>query len=375
MREALMSDVTWMDRVAAGTGLEDRAPTSDADVEVCINDVAASEFDRIVAAAADGSYEQTSVYAEACWGARTQRCLIRRRGQVLAGAIVAILTAPMLRQGLAYVKFGPFWRLGSLPRTEDYAAAIHALARHYCTDRGHHLSILPRPNPDYTAEEIAVLKRSGFRANNDVVDKNRYLVNVAQNADDLKTSLAQKWRYNLRQSIKNGVTVEHAENEASISAFQSMHRQMVVRKRFHDADAIELLPDMLSRLPATLAPRIYTASKDGTPVAGAVVGCLGDTAYYVFGSSTGEALPLKAGFALQWRIAQDLVKEPQIRWYDLGGEAMSPGLRQFKHGLVGRSGAIVEMEGEFGFWRPGLGHLTAAAIYAIRDVQRWLRKS
>ena len=104
---------------------------------------------------------------------------------------------------------------------------------------------------------------------------------------------------------------------------------------------------------------------EGTPVAGAVVAVLGDTAYYVFGATSDEALPLKAGYALQWWIVNWL-SDKKVRWYDLGGEAMEPGLRQFKKGLVGKSGVVLAMPGELDYWTHAVGQIVADGIYGFR---------
>ena len=372
MRHDVISDRGWS-VVTPPLTVEERLGES-AGIEIGIDDVAPDAFDAIVAAAADGSYEQTSIYVQGQWERRSERCLVRQHGTVIGGAIVVKLCAPFTDRGLAYVKYGPVWRLNGAADMERYAAVVKALAQHYCTERGFHLSILPRPNPDFMAAEIAVLEEAGFRVSRDMADPNRYLVNVAQASDALMASLAQKWRYNLRKSLKSGLEIEESRSDDTIATFVRLHRQMVDRKQHDDVDSIDLLPAMVSELPPRIAPRLYIARRNGAPVVGAVVGRLGDTAYYLFGSSAAEALPLKAGYALQWFIAEALTRDPQVRWYDLGGEAMSAGLRQFKSGFVGRSGAIVEMGGECHAWRFGVGTATARAIFALRKGRRWLKR-
>ena len=373
MRRDAVSEVDWS-AAAPMSSSGERSVDGAAGIEVSINDVTPEVFDGIVATASDGSYEQTSIYVHGQWGRRAERCLVRHRGVVVGGAVVVKLTLPLIEKGLAYIKYGPFWRLGGEMDIEHYATVVAALARHYCDERGFHLSLLPRPNPDFMAAEIAALEEAGFRASHDVADPNRYLVNVGLTSDELLAGLAQKWRYNLRKAFKSGLEVEQSESPAAIDAFTDLHREMVARKRHDDVDSIELLPDMIESLPAGIAPRLYLARRHGKPVVGAVVGCLGDTAYYLFGSSAADALPLKAGYALQWFIAEALTRDPAIRWYDLGGEAMSDGLRQFKRGFVGRSGAIVEMGGEFHAWRMGVGTVAARAVFALRNGRRWLKQ-
>jgi hypothetical protein len=77
-----------------------------------------------------------------------------------------------------------------------------------------------------------------------------------------------------------------------------------------------------------------------------VVAVCGDTAFYVFGATDDAALALNAGYALQWWIVEWLSTLP-VRWYDLGGEALDAGLRQFKKGLVGKARRRRRGEREF----------------------------
>ena len=341
--------------------------------QISINSCDEVQWDRIVAGMEDGSYDQTTVYAQGRWPGRTERCLVYNNDDILGGAIVVLLTAPMLKWGLAYVKFGPFWRpKGQFVSLDNYETVIHAIWQHYCCQRGHHLSILPRPNPEFMAAEMVTLRRLGFRSRGNEVDPYRYMVDVSLEPEELLAGLSQKWRYNLRKAQKNPVTVERHDDLSAVEVFVDLHRQMVERKKLDNIESTELLPKMLGSLPREIAPRIYLAKQESEPVAGAVVGCLGDTAYYVFGSSTGAALKTKAGFTLQWHIAESLMTEPSIKWYDLGGAAMDDRLPQFKRGLVGRTGVIVEMNGEFDHWKPGIGHFVARGLYGLRASKGWL---
>ena len=52
-----------------------------------------------------------------------------------------------------------------------------------------------------------------------------------------------------------------------------------------------------------------------------------------------------------------------------GGEAGDAGLRQFKKGLVGKSGVVFPMLGEFDFWASPLGRLSGDAIFAARSAR------
>ena len=232
--------------------------------------------------------------------------------------------------------------------------------------------MIPRANPEYYQIECGILAEFGFAMRQSFRDANRYLVDLSLDEAAQMQSFEQKWRYNLRQAMKNGIEARICESKHDLDTFYALHAAMVARKQFHAGDPVHLVTEMMARLPGSLRPQIALAYHEGRPVVGAVVARLGDTAFYVFGASDDTALPLKAGYALQWWIVRWL-SGSGVRWYDLGSEAQEPGLRQFKKGFVGRRGAVVAMHGEYDRWTSLGGRLIADAIYGVRHVQRAIR--
>ncbi|HLY37426.1 MAG TPA: GNAT family N-acetyltransferase [Candidatus Binatia bacterium] len=340
-----------------------------------IDAYAPEAWDRLVAEFDDVTYEQSAAWVDGRWGARRSSALVLRDGDAaVAAARTILLDWPGLRRGVAYVKFGPLWRRrGATPEPDVYRAAVEALFREYCARRGYYLTIVPRPTPDHHAAECTLLSGLGFTIRRPMLDPNRYLVNVGLDPTVALQSLDQKWRYNLRQALRTGIECRVVEDASAIPTFTALHRRMVARKRFRDTDAVHVLPELAARLPAPMRPRVVLASHDGVSIAGAVVAACGDTAYYMYGATEDAALPLKAGYALHWWIVNWL-PELGVRWYDLGGEAGEPGLRQFKKGLVGKHGAIVATPGELDRWSGVRARLAGDAIYAVRALQRRVRR-
>jgi hypothetical protein len=342
-------------------------------IECEIDAIAPIAWDRIASEFDDLNYDQIACYSEGQWGERVSHLLLRHQGIAVAGARAAIITLPGFSRGLAFLRFGPFWRRrGQPPDIRMYRAAIGALVQEYCIRRGHCLTVIPRPNPKFYRQECDVLSDFGFSVRRTFPDPNRYLVDLALDEAAQMRSLDQKWRYNLRQATANTFDIRLGENEADIAAFQSLHATMVTRKGFYNADMVHLLPQLAAQLPQASRPRIVLAFHQGRPVVGAAIAMLGDTAYYVFGGSDSASLSLKGGYALQWWIIRWLSTQ-KVRWYDLGGEAQEPGLRQFKKGLVGKAGAVVAMTGEYDCWTQMSGRVMGDAIYGLRGLQRAIR--
>ena len=319
----------------------------------------------------DVSYDQTAAYSRVRWGAeKTSHLLIRDGNKIVAGARVVEFTIPGLRKGLAYVKFGPLWRQRNRPADpKAYISVLEALTEEYCDRRGLLLSIQPRPNPEFNALEQDMLEANGFVNRRPHTDPERYFVDLSLDADEQRASLGQRWRRNLKKSSSFNLDVELATGADAHRRFQALHAQMVGRKRAAPGEAIGLLPGLQKDLPADLAPSIFIASHNGEPVAGAVVAVHGDTAYYVYGASNAKALPLRAGFALQWWVLNRL-SDQGVRWYDLGGTRGDRGLEQFKTGLIGRGGTIVQTPGEFDRWSRGSERFAADALFAARTLSQ-----
>ncbi|MBK1866167.1 lipid II:glycine glycyltransferase FemX [Aestuariivirga sp. YIM B02566] len=355
------------DSATPGSRLKDDA------FRVEIDSIADHEWDRIASAFADIHHEQTACYAGLHWKGRDSHLLLSRDGMPVAGARVALVKLPLIDRGLAYLRFGPFWRRrDQAADPEIYRAMIRALVEEYCGRRGHCLSVLARPHPDYHALEGGWLRDMGFAKRRDYEDPERYLVNTALDANAQSKSLAQKWRYNLRQAVANSLDIRLSEDPAEAQAFQALYAAMMERKEFSSTTPVHLTGQLIARLPENLKPKLFVAYHEKKLVVGATVGVFGDTAYYMFGASSAEALPLKAGYALHWHIVQWLNAQG-IGWYDLGGASHEPGLRQFKKGFVGKAGKILAMEGEYDRWTSTLGRMSADIIFEARHLRRRIR--
>lgn len=304
-------------------------------------------WDELAAGFDDISLDQTAAYTDAKWGqARSSHLVLRDGDTVVAGARVLLLKLPFISRGVAFVKYGPvWWRQGRQADPKTYRAVVEALIEEYCQRRRMLLTIQPRAHPEYSDVEQEMLREIGFFTRENNADPERYLVNLDLDEEAQKKSLSAKWRLNLRKSLATGVEVRLVDLEEGIGEFASLHGQMVARKNAARKDPIELMSGISRRLPNRIAPRLVFAYHDGIPVAGAVIAIHGDTAYFVFGATSDAALATRAGYALQWWIINWLSREgPQ--WYDLGGACGSSGLRQFKSGLVGQAGRIVQMPHE-----------------------------
>ncbi len=339
-----------------------------------IKTIEPGEWDKIIAQFDDISFEQTAAFATERWGAHRLVCVtIERAGKVVGGACVIIFRLPGLRRGVAYVKHGPVWRSRSSEVIyENYRSVIQQLCHKFCHEQGHALVVVPRPFPEILSREFEILREMGFESGRQSRDPMRYLVDLSLDTDDQLKSLGQKWRYNLKRAMANDLEIKWSDDDEAISEFIELHSEMVSRKNFNNTDPMGAVRSMQATLPSSLKPQTVLAYKSGRAIAGAVVMNCGDVSYYIFGASRDEALSLRAGYAIQWSILQKL-KQQGAKWYDLGGEAGTGGLRQFKNGLAGKRGVILDTQSEVQYCRGFKSQMARTLVIGASEVVRMLR--
>ena len=339
-------------------------------VRVSVDELSDAEWDKSFGGLGNLHYEQTAGYTTAQWGDRkSSHIVLRDGGGIVGGARVTLLKLPSVSRGVAWVRFGPIWRpRGTDPDTSAYKSVVQAMIDEYCTRRGLLLSILPRPDPDFGQIEQQALSELGFANRNRYSDWDHYFVNVSLDEDAQRRSLSRHWRRSLKEAHAAGLDIGFCTDEASFKQFEDLHYRMIERKDAKRTGPIHILHKLRAQLPED-ALKLVLVSHRGKPVAGAVFAPLGDIAYYILGSTSDEALPLRAGFAKHWWIMQWL-SERGVKWYDIGGTAGNKGLEVFKSGLAGREGRVVPVPGEFEFWGRTGDRMISDAVFGLRPLYR-----
>jgi hypothetical protein len=339
------------------------------------DDLLPAEWDKLATEFADATYEQFGAFRGPVWGeGRTRRLAVFRNGRAVALALATVFRLPILGGGLAYVKFGPLWRRKDKAASpEDAATAVAALKDYFVVRNKLALTILPPADLGFGAMMESILAASGFRKT-PIDDPERYVVDAMLSEEQQLSSLSKRWRYNLKQSLKGGLTVTFEDGPEAVETFHALFGEMEARKNYKGEHWAALLTPMKEgRLANAGLQTVLVRAVDGEAVAGAVIGAIGDTAYYLFGATGNRALKLEPGYAMQWSILKWL-HDRGIRWYDLGGSAHEPGLRHFKEGLTGKAGRVALIPGEFHLCTNPVSGLLARVIFTLRRVRASLKK-
>ena len=340
------------------------------------------DWEQAVAGFGGVCQEQTATFGQLRWPSmRQEPRIFKLDNEIVGGALIHIQRLPLGVGSVAISKWGPILRDSSrLDRLEIYRGMIGALVAEYARQRGMMLSVLPKAAPGGRNGEFEILRAMGFRSGSNVPFPNRYLVNLQISDEQQRASFDQKWRYHLKRSEKAGLSFHHV-GEDGLNDFARLYDAMSSRKKFPDYSAYDTLPSLIGMAERRLRPEIFLVRKDAELVAGAIIFKAGDTATYLYGATSGQALPLRAGYYLHWHVIRWLRQNTSARWYDLGGSDGFTGLHQFKKGMVGSAGSIATLPPmanyAAGIWPFFIGTSAYAARDAalnIRQRLRWLWK-
>lgn len=332
------------------------------------------QWDLVVAGFDAVCQEQLYAFAARRWpGTAPEPILFEHLGRLVGGVLILIQPLPLGLGKIAVAKWAPMLADTRVPNAAAiHAGMIEALIAEYGDRRGMMLSILPRASTAPINDEYVALRKRGFHRGATLLFPNRYLVSLRQSDDDQRKSLLQAWRRQLNKADKSGLSFEHAQPQA-IEDFKHLYAAMTERKQFPDHSAYETL-DGLMALEEPLRPELFFVRHAGKLVAGALVFKAGDRAVYLYGATTDDALPLRAGYFLHWHIIRWLRDNTRADWYDLGGTDGFQGLHQFKKGMVGTAGVIRPVPPVANYASRPLPYLLGAAAFAARDFVHHLRR-
>ena len=306
-----------------------------------IDAVAAAEWAELLDKFEDANLYQTWSYGAVRWGEQNlSHLVLRQEGRVIGIAQLRIIRPPLLKCGIAYLRWGPLCHLRGGPLEPDsvrrMATALHT---EYVVRRGLFLRLLP--DAFSNSERTAVFKKafSGVcmpSSNHSPCDRT-FVLDLAPPLDELRKKLDQKWRNQLNRAEKNNLAVVQGSGSSEYLEFLRLYREMWKRKRFDTTVDVDEFRRICEDLPARLKMRILICLHQSVPVSSIVCSAIGNTGVYLLGATIGNGLQVKAAYLLQWTMIKWL-KDNGLRYYDLGGidPELNPGVYHFKSGLSGR---------------------------------------
>lgn len=332
------------------------------------------EWDAVLAGFQDANLYQTWSYAAVRWGGKNLSHLILKDGQTVAGAAQVILVKlPVLRGGLAYVKWGPMWMTrGRETNPQVFGELLRALRQAYARERGFLLRISPWEFDDARLRSIA--EEEGFHRNPLITERTAVL-GLSYSLDELRASVSRHWRANLKRAESNGLDIFEGSTQDLLHEFTELYRQMRARKGGGWIPPVHYAKRIQRELVSGMKPLISICRHQGKAVAGLVVSAIGEKSFAWLAATGDFGQDLRGSYLLQWRMIQRL-KSQGIRIYDLGGidGITHPGTTQFKLGLCGKRGRTVAYLGEFQACEAWTSRLVIGGTDKFRLALIWLQQ-
>lgn len=311
--------------------------TDPANYSVEIDRINKAEWLQLLGRFEDATIYQTWSYGAVRWGDEKLSHLVLKKGDEVVGLSQAVIeSVSFIRTGIAYVPWGPLWRLkGKGTSKENLRQLAMALKREYAERRGLLVRITPHEIAGEPDEIKCVLSREGFKWRGS--SYRTFLLDLTPSLDILRKSFDQKWRNQLNRAEKNGLKVSEGYDERLYEKFTLLYREMMARKQFFSLVDIKEFQAVQQDLCDPYKMRVFICEAAGEPVSAAIGSAIGDTGIYLLGASNENGLKAKGSYLLQWRMIQWL-KNCGCHFYDLGGidPEENPGVHHFKAGLGGK---------------------------------------
>jgi lipid II:glycine glycyltransferase (peptidoglycan interpeptide bridge formation enzyme) len=321
--------------------LSSQPSTATGSFTVSVDQIGEQHWNEVLLRFADASIYQTWAYGAVCWGEKQlSHLLLKRGGEVVAAAQLRLVRLPLLNKGVAYLRWGPLWRLRGQPIEPGVLEEmLGVLRKEYVERRGLLLRMLPDVFQDDTwaGEVCSCLRRHALELETDIRPYHTTRVEVAQPPASLRKGLQSRWRSYLQAAEKAEFTVAQGTTDELYDQFTVLYREMMARKQFETTVDIEEFRQIQKRLPEILKMQIFVCSTQGQPHNALVVSAVGDSAIYLLAATGNAGLNGRGAYLLQWR-AMEWLHQQGIRWYDTGGinQEKNPGGYQFKKGLGGQ---------------------------------------
>ena len=289
----------------------------------------------------DANIYQTWSYGAIRWGERNlSHLVLKQDGEVIGMAQLRIVGVPMLRCGIAYLRWGPLWMArGSEVDPSIVNGLAWALREEYVRRRGLFLRVLP--NAFVGSQRVQDLQSafSGFRTVPTGLAnvEHTFLLDLSPSLETLRKRLDQKWRNQLNRAERESLTLNMGEGLEEYDVFSDIYKDMWEQKRFNTSVDIQEFAGICRDLPEGLRAKILICRHQGVPVSSMVCSAMGNTGIYLLGATNEIGRKTKAAYLLQWTMIKWL-KENGFQYYDLGGidPERNPGVFHFKSGMSGQ---------------------------------------
>src|SRR5881392_3457596 len=96
--------------------LNAQSSTATGSFTISVDQIGEQDWNKLLPTFSDASIYQTWAYGAVCWGEKQLSHLLLKRGaEVVAAAQLRLVRLPVVNKGVAYLRWGPLWRLRGQP--------------------------------------------------------------------------------------------------------------------------------------------------------------------------------------------------------------------------------------------------------------------
>ncbi len=159
--------------------------------------------------------------------------VLKKDDYVIAAAQVCIVSIPVFKAGIAYVRWGPLWRQkGQTQDLEILVHALRALRAEYVDGRHLLLRVFPLLFDDQRETFLPIFKAEKFKRNRFEEMQRTFLVDLRPSIDELKRGCRRTWRQKLGKSVKNKLEIIEGMSTELIEDAIKLYDEMHKRKMF-----------------------------------------------------------------------------------------------------------------------------------------------
>lgn len=275
---------------------------------------------------------------------------VDENGKIVGGLNILIRKVPYINRSIMYSPRGPVCDIHNEEILKDLVEGAKVLAKK-------HRAFILRIDPDIknTDKEFKDLaKKLGFKIKDNIKKfsdgiQPRYVFRLDvkdKNEEELLKSFHEKTRYNIRLSMRKGVTIKDGTKE-DLKDFHKIMQETGNRDHFgiRPLSYFEKMYDVLA--PNNM--KVFMAYYDGKPIAGTIPIIYGNKVWYLYGASSNQYRNVMPNYLLQWEMIK-LALENKADIYDFRGveefedeTKQEYGVYKFKKGFKGE---FIEFIGE-----------------------------
>ena len=297
------------------------------------------EWIKIIQPFEDANIYQTVAFGKHSKGGdKLEHFILKEDGKIIAVAQVRISLAPLIKRGIAYIRWGPLWKLkNEESKFSKLEVVLRELRNEYVIKRRLKLRIFPECYEKDNDFLLSIYKKTRFKLNKKYRNKKTIILDIKPPMEEIRSNFKSKWRNRLKKSEQNNFEIISGHNDNLFEKFFEIYNQMHEFKHFKEHIDINSFKLIQNDLPENHKMKIFLAESDGQPAAALVGSSIGNTGICLLAASNKLGRQLSASYLLHIRMIEWL-KRMGCSYYDLGGidPVDNPGGYRFKSGFNGK---------------------------------------